>query len=198
MTDDLIMQDDPYDHLLAQVREAYGRVVYSHKTREKQADICFGRHRRQQWVLILLTAISSGAFLVSLLGVVTSKETASLVTSFIALLVTGTTLGGKTLKFEEEADAHRDIAARLWGVRESYLSLISDLMSRAVSTSEARGKRDHLQGELGAIYSEAPRTGSKAFRMASGGLKENEEMTFTSAELDLLLPQALRLNGDEG
>lgn len=35
---------DPY--LLAQVRESFGRVVYSHKTHEKQADISFTRH---QW-----------------------------------------------------------------------------------------------------------------------------------------------------
>ncbi|GAA4764716.1 MULTISPECIES: hypothetical protein [Streptomyces] len=37
---------DPY--LLAQMREASGRVVYSHKTHEKQADICFAKHRWQQ------------------------------------------------------------------------------------------------------------------------------------------------------
>ncbi|MGB6246883.1 hypothetical protein [Gordonia sp. (in: high G+C Gram-positive bacteria)] len=54
---------DPY--LLAQVRESFGRVVYSHKTHEKQADICFSKHRWQQGVLIALTAISSGTFLVA-------------------------------------------------------------------------------------------------------------------------------------
>lgn len=35
-------------YLLAQVRESFGRVVYSHKTREKQADSCFTKHRWQR------------------------------------------------------------------------------------------------------------------------------------------------------
>lgn len=193
MTGDPVPHEDADDHLLAQIREAYGRVVYSHKTQEKQADICFTMHRWQQWVLIGLTAISSGTFLVSLLGVVTSQETASLVTAFVALLVTGTTLATKNFKFAEESDGHRDTAARLWNVRESYLSLITDLMAGEVSSTDARIKRDELQDELGAIYAEAPRTGSWAFKKAGGGLKENEEMTFTAEELDLLVPQALRL-----
>lgn len=33
------------EYLLAQVREAFGRVVYSHKTHEKQTDLCFKKHR---------------------------------------------------------------------------------------------------------------------------------------------------------
>lgn len=33
--------------LLAQVRESFGRVVYSHKTHEKQADISFSRYQWQ-------------------------------------------------------------------------------------------------------------------------------------------------------
>ncbi len=56
------------DLVLAQVREAYGRVAYTHKTHEKQADLCFQKHRRQQWFLVGLTVVSSGTFLVSLLG----------------------------------------------------------------------------------------------------------------------------------
>lgn len=45
---------DPY--LLAQVRESFGSVVYSPKNHEKQADICFNKHRWQQGVLVALTA----------------------------------------------------------------------------------------------------------------------------------------------
>ncbi len=184
-------------YLLAQVREAFGRVVYSHKTHEKQADICFRRHRWQQAALIVLTAISSGTFLASLLGVLANPQLVSLATSFIALLVTATSLGTKTFKFSEEADAHRDIASRLWNVRESYLSLITDLMSGASSDSEARTRRDELQEATHAAYAAAPRTSGNAFSRASDGLKNNEEMTFTSREIDCFLPEALRLDESE-
>lgn len=186
---------DPF--LLAQVRESFGRVVYSHKTQEKQADISFSRHRWQQGTLIALTVISSGTFLASLLGVFVEPQLASLTTAFIALLVTAISLGAKTFKFSEEADAHRDVASRLWDVRESYLSLIADLMSSATSVSDARARRDELQEATREAYAEAPRTSSRAFLRAQKGLKDNEEMTFTPYEIDLFLPEALRSKESE-
>ncbi|WP_431916540.1 SLATT domain-containing protein [Micromonospora wenchangensis] len=109
----------------------------------------------------------------------------------------GLTLATKSFKFGEESEAHRDIASRLWDVRESYLSLIADLMSGATSASDARERRDTLQEATRAAYADAPRTTSKAYGKAQDGLKHNEELTFTSREIDLFLPEALRLNKGE-
>lgn len=198
MTSNEVIADEGRDsYLLAQLREAFGRVVYSHKTQEKQADICFRRHRWQQGILVALTAVSSGTFLAALVGVLGSPVLTSLATSFIAILVSATSLATTTFKFSEEADAHRDIATRLWDVRESYLSLISDLMSDETSASDARARRNELQEATRAAYADAPRTSQKAFDKASDGLKDNEEMTFSSREIDLFLPEALRLNESE-
>ncbi|MFI2281095.1 SLATT domain-containing protein [Nocardia beijingensis] len=96
---------DPY--LLVQVRESFGRVVYSHKTHEKQADICFRKQRWQQAALVGLTAISSGTFHRIRSGYSGEPKVSSLVTSFIAFIVTGIGLATKTFKFADEADAHR-------------------------------------------------------------------------------------------
>lgn len=109
------------EYLLAQVREVFGRVVYSHKTHEKQADLCFRKHRGQQAALVIFTSASAGTFLAALLGNFVSPQIASLVTSFIALIVTALTLATKSFKFGEESEAHRGVASRLWDVRESYL-----------------------------------------------------------------------------
>lgn len=182
-------------YLLAQVRESFGRVVYSHKTHEKQADICFNKHRWQQGVLIALTAISSGTFLAAVVGLLGDPVLTSLATSSIALLVTWISLGAKTFRFADESEAHRDIASRLWDVRESYISLIADLMSGNLSDSQARDRRDELQEAARAAYTDAPRTSAKSFTRAQEGLKHNEEMTFTPREIDLFLPEALRLGG---
>lgn len=183
-------------YLLAQVRESFGRVVYSHKTHEKQADICFTKHRWQQGVLIALTAISSGTFLVAVIGKLVDPVLTSLATSAIALLVTWISLGANAFRFSEESDTHRGTASRLWEVRESYISLIGDLMSGEASDTDARSRRDELQAAARDAYSDAPRTSNKAFKRAQDGLKNNEEMTFTPREIDLFLPEALRL--DEG
>ena len=185
------------EYLLAQVHESFGRVVYSQKTHEKQADLCFRKHRRQQAALVAFTAISTGTFLASLLGNFVSPQMTGLATSFIAIVVTVLSLGAKSFKFGEESEAHRDIASRLWDVRESYLSLVTDLRSGATSEDDARARRDALQEAARAAYSAAPRTSNKAFKKASEGLKSNEEMTFSSREIDLFLPEALRLNESE-
>lgn len=197
MIDKNAVVSDLRPYLLAQVRESFGRVVYSHKTHEKQADICFTKHRWQQSALIGLTAVSSGTFLAAVLGLVGDPMLTGLVTSFIALLVTWISLGAKTFRFADESDAHRAIASRLWDLRESYISLITDLMAESVSETEGRQRRDELQEEVRNAYSNAPRTSSKAFARAQGGLKNNEEMTFTSSEIDLFLPETLRLNEGE-
>lgn len=197
MTDEDAATADGDHYLLAQVREAFGRVAYTHKTHEKQADICFTKHRWQQGVLVALTAASSGTFLVAVVGQFASTTVTSLVTSTVAVLVTWVALGAKTFRFHEEAAAHRDIASRLWDVRESYVSLIADLMAGDIVGSDARARRDVLQESSCEVYSSAPRTSSKAYERAQEGLKYNEELTFSSRELDLLLPEALRLNEGE-
>ncbi|GAB3556263.1 SLATT domain-containing protein [Spelaeicoccus albus] len=197
MTHESVADPDRDPYLLAQVRESFGRVVYSHKTHEKQADICFIKHRWQQGVLIALTAISSGTFLVAVVGLLGNQVLTSLVTSSIALLVSWMSLGSKTFKFEEESEAHRGIAARLWDVRESYISLIADLMSGTVSDADGRERRDALQQAARAAYADALRTSTRAFERASEGLQHNEEMTFNSHEIDLFLPEAFRLHEGE-
>lgn len=193
MTDDSLSQKER-SYLLGQVREAFGRVAYSHKTHEKQADISYRKHRWQQISLVVFTAISSGTFLASVLGVFIEPQVANLGTSFIALMVTAMSLATMTFRFDDEAERHRDVAARLWNLRESYLSLISDLLANATTLTDPRARRDELQAETYAVYTDAPRTTPKAYGRATAGLKHNEELTFTSSEIDLLLPEALRPN----
>lgn len=188
--------EDERTLLLAQIREIYGRIAYTHKTHEKQADICSDLDRRQRRVRIVLTAVSSGAFLASLVGLLLDKQWAAVATSFIAVLVSASSLGDKTFKHGEEMQQHRDTAAKLWSLRESYLSLIVDLKASACTVDEGRSKRDRLQEMAEAILADAPRTTAKAYGRAQDGLKLKEDLTFTEREIDLLLPVQLR-NGTE-
>lgn len=188
--------EDERSLLLAQIREIYGRIAYTHKTHEKQADICSDLDRRQRRVRIVLTAVSSGAFLASLAGVLLDEQWAALTTSFIAVLVSASSLGDKTFKHGEEMQQHRDTAAKLWSLRESYLSLIVDLKASATTVDEGRIRRDRLQETAEAVLADAPRTTAKAYGRAQDGLKLKEDLTFTEREIDLLLPVQLR-NGTE-
>lgn len=182
--------------LIAQVRELYGRAAYTHKTHEKQADLCFDSHRRQRRIKVALTALSSGAFLASLSGLLLDEQWGALVISFIAVLLAASTLGDTTFKHGEEMQQHRDTAAKVWGVRESYLSLIVDLTTSSISLEEGRATRDRLQDVMEKIAGEAPRTTGKAYGRAQDALKNKEDLTFAESEIDYLLPERLRTAKD--
>jgi hypothetical protein len=181
--------------LLAQVRELYGRAAYTHKTHEKQADICYRKYLRQRRGLVVMTVISSGTFVASLLGLALDEQSASLVTSFIALVVTATNLGSKNFKHGEEMQQHRDTAAKIWDIRESYLSLIVDIQAEAHSLDETLTQRNQLQERYFAILSDAPRTTPEAYAKAQDALKNKEDLTFSDEEIDLMLPTKLRASG---
>jgi hypothetical protein len=91
-----------------------------------------------------------------------------------------------------EAQKHREAASDIWNVRESYLSLLTDICDPAVPLTKLRTRRDELQAQLHKIYKSAPRTDDVAYGKAQTALKESEELTFSDEEIDAFLPQALR------
>jgi hypothetical protein len=95
------------------------------------------------------------------------------------------------------AQKHRDMAADIWPIRESYLSLLTDIVSGDQDISALRQKREELQTSLASIYRGAPHTDSRAYDRAQTALKENEEYTFSDEEIDLFLPKHLKKTGRE-
>ena len=71
----------------------------------------------------------------------------------VALLVLLVSL---TFDFDASARAHATHVTHLWGVRERYRSLLSDLHDGAVDVGEARLRRDRLMTELRGIYEATP------------------------------------------
>jgi ABC-type multidrug transport system fused ATPase/permease subunit len=175
--------------LEGQVRECFARVVYSHKTHEKQGDICAGVLRRFKIAQIILAAITtSGTLAILFIDQFWLKLITALL-SLLTLIVSGYMKG-----FDPGATAqkHRDTAADLWAIRESYLSLLTDIISGAVTDDMARERRDNLQNALAAIYKSAPGTTPRAYGLAQKGLQEREDYTFDPGEIDKFLPPSLK------
>ena len=53
-------------------------------------------------------------------------------------------------------------------------------------------RRDTLLEDLQRVYSGAPSTTHQAYQKAQDALQRYDEMTFSDAEIDTLLPRALR------
>jgi hypothetical protein len=178
--------------LEAQIRECFGRVVYSTKTHEKCADLCMERLRWIKIAQIGLSAITTGGLLTAILGDPKVTQGAMIVSTLFSTILLMLTAYMKDVDPGQQAEKHKKTASELWDIRESYLSILSDLHDGDLDIAASRGKRDELQSRLTAIYATAPRTNAKAYGIASDGLKTKEEMTFSDEEIDKFLPVTLR------
>lgn len=174
--------------LESQLREIYGRVVYTHKTHEKMADGYVRRYRFIKTVEITLSATTSGSLL---FAVFSNSEVSTIVGAILSTILLGLTLYFKESSLGEQAQKHAVVASKMWGIRESLLSLLTD-MHDGRSVEEIRSERDRLNALLEEIYKSAPRTDGAAYAAAQKALKLNEELFFSDEELDCMLPQKLR------
>lgn len=130
------------------------------------------------------------------IGVLFSDSYAvKLITAGMSLATVALTAYMKGFDPGAAAQKHRDAAADIWPIREDYLSLLTDILSGDAKPDVLRKRRDDLQATLAAIYRGAPHTAAGAYAEAQVALKQNEEYTFSDAEIDKFLPKALKIQG---
>ena len=182
-------ETSPTAILEAQIRECFGRVAYSHKTHEKCADILLTRLSWLKHTPSVLSVLVSGSLLTEVIG---KHPSNGIVPAVLSTALVFINLYFKNYNYGQMAQAHKETADRLWNVRESYLSLLTDLAANIVTPAQASDKRDKLQKELATIYSRAPRTNSNAYQKAQQALQYNEDLTFSVEEIDAFLPDVLK------
>jgi hypothetical protein len=175
--------------LEAQIRECFGRVVYSHKTHEKCCDILLERLRKIKLAQIILSALSAGGFIsVVFGGGIVAGLLGALVSTSLLVLNAYT----KDYDLGELGQKHKEAANDLWIIRERYLSLLTDLSIGDTSSEKICETRDQLMSELSGIYKSAPPTTSDAYTRAQKALKISEDYTFSDTEIDAFLPNELK------
>jgi hypothetical protein len=175
--------------LEGQLRECYGRVVYSHKTHEKCADILLSRLSRIKLWQIILSAITTGGFIATVFGAGNIGALIGLLVSTVLLILNAYT---KNYDLGELSQKHRQAGADLWRIREKYLSLITDFRMGEKPIEKIQAERDELLDELHSVYSGAPSTTYQAYKKAQEALKQLEDMTFSDDEIDAFLPKELK------
>lgn len=180
--------DDP-SKLVAQLREAFGRVVYSHKTHEKCADSYESSARSVKYGQIVLAALTTGSAVTAILA---DSQASLILTALLSTFQIALNLYTKNVDPGALAERHKEAALKLWNVRESYLSLLVDIRSSFIDLEEARTERDELQNRLAEIYASAPRTTTPGYKAAQKALKVAEDLTFSPDEIDAFLPEELR------
>ena len=180
------------DALEAQLRECFGRVVYSTKTHEKCADRCMQKLGRIKFWQIVLSALTTGGLITAVLGSKDVSHAATVGSAILSTILLALNTYTKDADPGQQAEKHKKTASELWDIRESYLSILTDLHDGHVDVATARRRRDDLQARLVTVYTSAPRTSSEAYADAGHGLKDKEELTFSDKEIDAFLPPVLR------
>jgi hypothetical protein len=175
--------------LEGQLREAFGRVVYSHKTQEKCADILLARLSKIRVWQIILSAATTAGLVVGVVGKNVAGTIVSLVVSTALLALNAYT---KDNDDGALAQKHRKTGGDLWLIRERLCSLLVDVAMREKPLEILQQHRDQLIEQLGAVYAAAPSTNSKAYKQAQEALQRHEDMTFSDEEIDAFLPKELK------
>ncbi|MEI7832522.1 MAG: SLATT domain-containing protein [bacterium] len=175
--------------LEAQIRECFGRVVYSHKTHEKCADILMSRYATIKLWQIILSAATTGGFVSVVFGAGNIGAFIGVVVSTILLTLNTYT---KNYDLGELAQKHKQAAIELWLIREKYLSLITDLVMGDKTLQNLRTQRDALLEDLHGVYAGSPNTTFQAYKKAQAALQKYEDLTFSEEEIDAFLPDELK------
>lgn len=174
--------------LQVQIREAYGRVVYTYTTHLKMMNRLVEKNNIIKYAQIVLSAISTGGFIGA---IITSEEALTCIGGLFSTILLAINLFFKDFNLVSEIKQHRDASDELWMVREDYISLLTDF--EVLSEAEIASKRDLLQKQTFEIYKTAPKTDSKSYSDAKRALKTEEEQFFTPEEIDQMLPAHLRI-----
>ena len=177
------------DILEGQLRECYGRVVYSHKTHEKCSDILLTRLSNIKLWQIILSALTTGGFISTFFGAGEIGAGIGVVVSTLLLVLNAYT---KKYDLGELAQKHKQAANEIWLIREKYLSLLTDLAIEKKSIEQLQSERDLLLEMLHSVYSGSPSTTFEAYKKAQDALKTKEDMTFSDEEIDAFLPKELK------
>lgn len=175
--------------LEGQLRECYGRVVYSHKTHEKCSDILLARLSSIKFWQILLSALTTGGFVSTFFGAGEIGAGIGVGISTLLLVLNAYT---KNYDLGELAQKHKQAANEIWLIRENYLSLLTDLIIGEKSIPQLLSERDELLKSLHSAYSGSPNTTFEAYQKARDALKTKEDMTFSDEEIDAFLPKELK------
>lgn len=138
--------------------------------------------------IVLSSLTASGAVTI----IFTNQMAFKLITALMSFGAVTLTAYMKGFDPGATAQKHRDAAADIWSIRESYLSLLTDIISGDQDFETLRARRDALQASLAAIYKGAPHTDGTAYGEAQTALKKNEEYTFSEEEIDAFLPKYLK------
>jgi len=137
--------NDDIKILESQIRECFGRVVFTHKTHEKCSDIYAEQLKILKISEIILSALTTTSLLTSIFG---DQKIGTIIGAILSTIILGITIYTKDYDLGKLSKSHADVANQLWNIRELYISLIADIKSNNLAVEQIKQKRDELHKSL--------------------------------------------------
>lgn len=173
--------------LESQIREAYGRIVYTFTCHNKIVQRMLSKNEKIKILQIVLSALTTGGFIVTIIA---DEKIAGILGALVSISLLILNAYTKNFDLVETAQSHQKAADALWILREEYVSLLTDF--ELLDDGAVMAKRDELQFRTAEIYAQSPRTDYKSYVAAQRALKTEEEQTFSDDEIDVMLPNSIR------
>jgi hypothetical protein len=174
--------------ILATARELYGRVVYAHKTHEKEREIWSDKVCWMNRVSIALAGITT---ILAVISASIKPMWAMVSTALSAAATVCFAIWQSSFDPAAKEARHRVAAKELLWLREQLLLLITNGQSPSAAPEQLQRRLESITQELTAAYKFVPDTSPKAYAMAGRSLKSGH-FTFSDDEIDGFLPTELR------
>lgn len=173
--------------LESQIREAYGRIVYTFTCHNKIVQRMLSKNEKIKILQIIFSALTTGGFIVTIIA---DEKIAGILGALVSISLLIMNAYTKNFDLVETAQSHQKAADALWIIREEYVSLLTDF--ELLDDATVMAKRDDLQNRTADVYAQSPKTDYKSYVAAQRALKTEEEQTFSDNEIDVMLPNSIR------
>lgn len=180
--------------------DRFGKMIWTHKIQEKQADIYMREAKdlkcKMAWLTVLTTTSAVMTAIDQMLQIVKCEWAGNIITALFAGLSAYYVLRYKDESLETKAKDNKNYAAKCRRIRNEYESLLTDIKSgRVAGLDEIARRRDALEKDEDILFSGelAPHTSKEAYNEAEKALKQNKEAISEEDELESIIPENLRL-----
>ncbi len=153
--------------LMSQVSDAAGNVLYTYVAHWTIVNRLKTRQTGIKITQIVLTALSTGGFLAS---VIAGIPWLSWVGGFTSATALGLNLYSLNFNLPSDIKNHTDAANELWDVREAYKAILTDYDD--MTNEEIRSRRDELTQTVSRINKKYPGTDKKSFAEAQKSIDD--------------------------
>ncbi len=92
--------------------------------------------------------LTTGGLVATIFGDPSVSKPSAIIAAILSAALFVISTYTKDTDYGKLAQQHKETASRLWSIRESYLSLLTDIRGNSITVDDVRLKRDELQKEL--------------------------------------------------